>query len=200
MKQILLTGFEPFANETINPSWELVKTFNNEKFGEYWVISRKLPTVFYDSIDTLKQYINENNPDIIICFGQAEGSNTITLEKVAINYNDARIPDNKNQQPIDECILENGKVAYFSTLPLKKIKTNLELNQIPCSISLSAGAYVCNHVFYNLMNLTENTNILGGFIHIPYINEQVKDKQDVFSLDIQTLKNALTIILHTLSN
>lgn len=200
MKTILLTGFEPFDNELINPSWELVKTFHDINISDYHIIAKLIPTVFYDSSQLLKQYIKEYQPNIVICFGQAGGSDSIRLEKVAINLNDARIPDNKGNQPIDEAIIENAPLAYFSNLPLRKIYNELKKVNIPVSISLSAGSYVCNHLFYHLMHYIQNTDILGGFIHIPYLNTQVENKKSVFSMDLNTLKQALEIIVNVIIN
>lgn len=198
MEKILLTGFEPFDGETINPSWELVKTFDKKIIGNYEIIAREIPTVFYESSKLLINYIEEYSPKHVICFGQAGGSNSIRLERIAVNLNDARIPDNKGNQPIDEIINSNGPTAYFSTLPLRKIHDELMKEKIPVSLSLSAGSYVCNHIFYNLMHYIKGRNILGGFIHIPYINTQVENKPNVFSLDLNTLTKALTIILNVL--
>lgn len=199
MKKILLTGFEPFNGETINPSWELVKLFDKKTFSDYEIIAKQIPTVFYESAEILKQYLNEFKPEIVICFGQAGGSKTIRLERVAINLNDASIPDNKGNQPIDEIIIKDAPTAFFSTLPLREIYNNLKKENFPTSLSLSAGSYVCNHLFYNLMYNIMNTNIKGGFIHIPYLDTQVIEKPNTFSLTLSELSQALKIIIHTLT-
>lgn len=198
MKKILLTGFEPFAGEEINPSWEVVKVFNYKEINDYQIVTKQLPTVFYDAKDILVNYINDIKPVIVICFGQAGGSKTIRLERVAINLNDARIPDNKGNQPKDEIININGENAYFSSLPLRKLHDILNNENIPASISLSAGSYVCNHVFYHLMHIIKDSNTIGGFIHIPYLDIQVKNKKATFSLDFTTLNKAIEIILNTI--
>lgn len=199
MNCILLTGFEPFGGEIINPSWELVKIFDNQTINNHKIIAKEIPTVFYESAKLLKQYIDEFKPSIVICFGQAGGSKSIRLERVAINLNDASIPDNKGNKPIDELIIKDGPTAYFSTLPLREFYNDLIKENIPVSLSLSAGSYVCNHLFYHLMHYINNTNILGGFIHIPYLDIQVKDKLDIFSLTLDELKKALKIIINTLT-
>jgi len=195
MDKILLTGFEPFDGESVNPSWELVKTFDQKTIGNYQIISKQIPTVFYESAKVLTNYMKEFEPKIIICFGQAGGSKTIRLEKVAINLNDARITDNQGNQPIDETINETGSNAYFTKLPVRRILEALSNEEIPASISLSAGAYVCNHVFYHLLHQINNQDVIGGFIHIPYLDNQVIDKENIFSLNIETLQKALSIIL-----
>lgn len=197
MNKILLTGFEPFDRENINPSWELVKTFDQKIIGNYEIITKQIPTVFYESKEILKKYIKEYEPNIIICFGQAGGSKSIRLERIAVNLNDARIPDNKGNQPIDERIIKNAPNAYFTKLPVRNILEALNNEAIPTTLSLSAGAYVCNHLFYHLLHLIDGSKMIGGFIHIPYIDSQVLNKENNFSLNLQTLQKALNTILET---
>lgn len=196
MKIILLTGFEPFGGESINPSWELVKLFDNQVINDYRIISKELPTVFYESSALLLKYLKEYEPRIVLCFGQAGGSNSIRLERVAVNLNDARIPDNKGNQPLDELIDSNGPVAYFTKLPIRLIYDKLTDNNLPVSISLSAGSYVCNHVFYQLMQVIHDKDIIGGFIHIPYLN--IQSKPNHFNMSMDELQKALDIILKTI--
>lgn len=196
MKIILLTGFEPFGGESINPSWELVKLFDNQVINDYRIISKELPTVFYESSALLLKYLKEYEPRIVLCFGQAGGSNSIRLERVAVNLNDARIPDNKGNQPLDELIDSNGPVAYFTKLPIRLIYDKLTDNNLPVSISLSAGSYVCNHVFYQLMQVIHDKDIIGGFIHIPYLN--IQNKPNHFNMSMDELQKALDIILKTI--
>lgn len=196
MKTILLTGFEPFDGESINPSWELVKVFNDMIIDDYHIISKLLPTIFYESSEILLKYLKEYKPKIVLCFGQAGGSNSIRLERVALNLNDARIPDNRGNQPNDELVIPDGPVAYFAKLPLKLIYDKLKENNIPVSISLSAGSYVCNHVFYYLMHVIHNTEMIGGFIHIPYLDTQ--NKPNHFTMKLEELKIALESIIKTL--
>ncbi|NLG81361.1 MAG: pyroglutamyl-peptidase I [Bacilli bacterium] len=196
MKIILLTGFEPFGGESINPSWELVKLFDNQVINDYRIISKELPTVFYESSALLLKYLKEYEPRIVLCFGQAGGSNSIRLERVAVNVNDARIPDNKGNQPLDELIDSNGSVAYFTKLPIRLIYDKLTDNNLPVSISLSAGSYVCNHVFYQLMQVIHDKDIIGGFIHIPYLN--IQNKPNHFNMSMDELQKALDIILKSI--
>ncbi len=196
--KILLTGFEPFNGEEINPSWELVKTLNNKILSDFEIISEQIPTVFNKSAKVLKQYIDKYQPKIIICFGQAGGSQGVRLERVAINLDDASISDNDGNQPVDKTILENGPNAYFTKLPVRQISQELNNVSIPNFLSLSAGSYVCNHLFFHLMNEIKSTETIGGFIHIPFLDKQVVNKKNTFSLDLETLQKALNIILETI--
>lgn len=124
MKTVLLTGFDPFGGENINPAWEVAKGLHEKTIGEYKVISKQVPTVFHKSISVLKEYIEELAPEIIICIGQAGGRPDITIERVAINIDDARIADNEGNQPVDIPVVEEGAIAYWSTLPMKAIVKN----------------------------------------------------------------------------
>lgn len=142
------------------------------------MVGCEIPTVFHESISVLTSAIKKEEPDIVICIGQAGGRTQITPELVAINVNDARIPDNQNKQPIDEPIYEDGPVAYFSNLPVKNMVQQCIAAGIPAALSYSAGTFVCNHLFYGLMHYihTEASHIRGGFIHIPYVPQQVLHK------------------------
>ncbi|PFN98711.1 pyroglutamyl-peptidase I [Neobacillus bataviensis] len=175
MKKILVTGFEPFGGEPVNPALEAVKLLNGKEITEYEVVTREIPTVFGKAICSLKESIDEINPDMVICVGQAGGRSTITPERVAINVDDARITDNENNQPIDEEIVPGGPAAYFSKLPVKAMVKVMNENGIPASVSNTAGTFVCNHIFYGLMNYldTSDKDIRGGFIHIPFLPEQI---------------------------
>ncbi|CAM4281291.1 Pyrrolidone-carboxylate peptidase [Bacillus manliponensis] len=148
MKTVLVIGFDPFGGEKVNPAWEVAKRLNKKCIGEYTIFSKQLPTVFHKSIQVLQSYIEEIQPSIIICIGQAGGRAGITVERVAINIDDARIPDNEGNQPIDVPVVKGGPAAYFSTLPIKSIVKQLRENRIPASVSQTAGTFVCNHVFY----------------------------------------------------
>lgn len=152
MKTILVTGFDPFGGESINPAWESVKKLGEIESDRYKVEVRQIPTVFDQSIEYLYAAIEETKPDIVFCIGQAGGRGDISIERVAINVNDARIPDNAGNQPIDEPIVASGPVGYWSTLPIKAIVHHLIEQGVPASISQTAGTYVCNHLFYGLMH------------------------------------------------
>ena len=192
---ILITGFEPFGKDEINSSWESVKLLPNELKGNkiYKVL---IPVVF--NVDNLIENIKKYSPDIIILVGQAGGRNGITIERVAINLDDAIIPDNNNYQPVDNTIKLDGENAYFSTLPVKAIINNLKDNDIEARISYTAGTYVCNHVMYNsLYHInTNNLDIKAGFIHVPYLPTQTMDKPSMKIEDI--VKGLLSIIETTI--
>ncbi|MEH7304060.1 pyroglutamyl-peptidase I [Neobacillus drentensis] len=175
MKKILITGFDPFGGEPVNPALEAVKILHGKEIAGYEVVTREIPTVFGRAISRLKESIDELYPDMVICVGQAGGRSTITPERVAINVDDARIPDNENNQPIDAEIVPDGPTAYFSNLPVKAMVQKMTENGIPASVSNTAGTFVCNHTFYGLMNYidTSSKNIRGGFIHIPFLPEQI---------------------------
>ncbi|PEZ74716.1 pyroglutamyl-peptidase I [Bacillus sp. AFS017274] len=195
MKQkVLLTGFEPFGGERVNPSWEAVKQLHGEVIEDVTLVAEQIPTVFGKSVAVMEQLIQQHNPDIVICVGQAGGRLHITPERVAINMDDARIPDNQGNQPIDEPITDKGPVAYWSTIPIKRIVENMKESNIPASVSHTAGTFVCNHIFYGLMDYITRTSssIRGGFIHIPFIPEQTINKEAP-SLSLETIVKGIKI-------
>lgn len=193
MATILLTGFEPFGGEATNPALESVMKLDGRKVGNYTIVARRVPTVFDESIASLQEYMKDLNPSLVICVGQAGGRPDITLERVAINVNDARIADNKGQQPIDTPVIEDGPVGYWSTLPIKAIVKTMRDNGIPASVSQTAGTFVCNHIFYGLMQLLEKTgnSVRGGFIHIPYLPEQAAAHPGQPSMSLDTIVKGL---------
>ncbi|MGG0051887.1 pyroglutamyl-peptidase I [Bacillus atrophaeus] len=192
--KVLFTGFDPFGGETVNPAWEAVKQLNGEDADHAVIVSEQVPTVFKKSLKILRQAIHKHQPDIVICVGQAGGRMQITPERVAINLDDARIPDNEGNQPIDEPISENGPAAYWTGLPIKRIVERMKQNGVPAAVSHTAGTFVCNHLFYGLMDeINKNSpRIKGGFIHIPYIPEQTLNKQAP-SLSLEMIVKALRI-------
>ena len=173
MKKLLITGFEPFGGEKINPSWEAVKLLPDQ-IGEYTLTKLLIPVVFGESAKKVIEKANEINPDAILCIGQAGGRNAITPELVGINLRHATIPDNNGNQPQDEKIFSNGETAYFSTLPVRKIANAINEAGVSAQVSYSAGAYVCNDVIYTLLSHYKDTQTKVGFIHIPYCAEQNK--------------------------
>lgn len=190
--KLLITGFDPFGNEKINPAWEAVKLLPSKIEGVE-VIKLQIPTVFKESINKVLEGIKEYKPDVVLCVGQAGGRYDITVERVAINLDDARIKDNKGNQPIDEPIYPDGKNAYFASLPIKAMVEEMKKNNIPASISNTAGTFVCNHIMYGLLyNIEKSSQVKkGGFIHVPYILEQVLDKKDTPSMDLNTVVRGL---------
>lgn len=187
MQQILLTGFEPFAGEASNPSWDAIQQLDGWRpDAETIVRARKLPCVFGHSLQVLEAELSALQPVLVIAVGQAGGRTCFSLEKVAINYNDARIPDNSGQQPVATKTDDAGPAAYFSSLPLKHIVQKARQQGIPAEVSFSAGTFVCNHVFYGLMHQVVKTpKVRAGFIHIPYSPQQASRHQTAsMSLDL----------------
>ena len=145
--------------------------------------------------------LNKFNPDIILMFGQAGGRNTIRIERIAINIDDSLIPDNTGYQPIDQLINSNGPTGYLSTLPIRNIYNRLNEAGFPVSISNSAGTYVCNHLMFTVLDYISNhkDHQIAGFIHVPYIHEQVKDKPNMFSMDLNEITQAIKVIINLLT-
>ncbi|CNH42454.1 pyroglutamyl-peptidase I [Yersinia pekkanenii] len=174
MRSVLITGFEPFGGERVNPSWEVVNQLNDLMLGEVRVVARQLPCAFDQALPALNTAIDEVQPVLVLAIGQAGGRADISIERVAINIDDARIPDNLGKQPVDEPIVEGGPAAYFTHLPIKAMVQAIREAGIPASVSQTAGTYVCNHVMYGLLHRLNqlNSEVKGGFIHIPYLPEQ----------------------------
>lgn len=199
MKKILVTGFDPFGGEKINPALEVIKLLPKEINGNKIEVI-EIPTVYKKSIEKIEKAIKNFNPDFILSIGQAGGRTDISIERVAINIDDFRIKDNEGNQPIDEKIFSDGENAYFSTLPIKAIKKKILEKKIPVSISNTAGTFVCNHVFYGVRYLLEKkySEKKSGFIHIPYLPEQVIDKTDVPSMNLNDILLAITTAIEAI--
>jgi pyroglutamyl-peptidase len=196
MKTVLLTGFEPFGGETLNPSQEIARHWHGRVIGGHRVAGALLPCVFGAAITELKKQIRATKPVLVICVGQAGGRAEITPERVAINVDDARIPDNAGRQPVDRAIVRGGPAAYWSTLPIKAITAALRQHGIPASVSQTAGTFVCNHAFYGLMHaLRPKNGVRGGFIHVPFLPEQAKKGQP--SLPLETMVEAIGVAIAT---
>lgn len=180
IKTVLLTGFEPFNGATINPAWEAVRALEGWQGEGFQVEVRQLPCVFGDAIEDLTALIDELHPDVVIAVGQAGGRPDISVERVAINVDDASILDNGGQQPVDTAIAADGPAAYFSTLPIKAIVHALRARGLVAGVSQTAGTFVCNHVFYGLMHHASNQPqpIKAGFIHVPFLPEQAAARPD----------------------
>ena len=200
MKTILITGFDPFGGEPINPAWEAVKTMDGYTDGDYKVVTQMVPTIRSKSVDTVKAAAEECQPDFILCVGQAGGRPDITVERVAINCDDFRIPDNGGNQPEDEPVVADGPSAYFATLPIKNIVNALHQNGIPAKVSNTAGTFVCNHLMYGVCHYAaQKGNIKAGFMHIPYLPSQVVDKPNQPSMAVETVRATLETIVHVLA-
>ncbi|MGL4522278.1 MAG: pyroglutamyl-peptidase I [Bacilli bacterium] len=197
MRTVLLTGFDPFGGEKTNPAWESVKLLDGKTINGWRVVSRMIPTVFGRSAKALQVLMAEFQPELVICVGQAGGRPDITIERVAINVDDARIPDNDGSQPIDVAIAEDGPVAYWTTLPLKAMVQDLKASGIPASVSHTAGTFVCNHIFYSLMHsiATGQSSTRGGFIHIPYLPLQAANHPGAASMSLDVIVKGLEIAI-----
>ncbi len=199
-KIILLTGFEPFGGESINPSWEAVRALEGKTMSDGSVIAvARLPCTFVLSFDVLEQQIRMHKPRIVVCVGQAGGRAELSIERVAINVDDARIPDNAGAQPIDVQIRTDGPAAYFSTLPIKAIVAALNEKGIPAAVSQTAGTFVCNHVFYGLMQLVAQAPKIkrAGFVHIPFLPEQAIRHPNTPSMSLEVMVAGLLQIIES---
>ena len=194
---ILITGFEPFQQDLTNPSWEIAKALNGLHICHYHICTVCLPVVFGQAAQVLTQAIEAYKPDYVICLGVAANRNAISLERVAINLDDARITDNAGNQPIDQAIDPQGSPAFFSGLPIKTIFQKLQQNKIAVEVSNTAGTYVCNHVFYHLMSIIRQTHIKGGFIHVPALPEMVQSNGTAQGMDLNTQIQAIRLIIET---
>ena len=193
--KIIVTGFDPFGGEKINPSIECVKALPEIEGVELFRI--ELPTVFKESAIRLNEVINNVKPDVVLSVGQAGGRSGITMERIAINVDDARIPDNSSQQPINEVIQRDGEAAYFTTLPIKRIVQAIREGGILAEVSNTAGTFVCNHIMYQALFAATKADkpFKSGFMHIPFIPEQTTDKP---SLPLEESTKALQIAIETI--
>lgn len=194
--KILVTGFDPFGGEAINPAIEAVKKLPDEVDGAQ-IIKVEIPTVFHKSAEVLSEAVKTHQPDVILAIGQAGGRSDLTPERVAINVDDARIPDNEGNQPIDVAIQEDGEPAYFSTLPIKAMVQAIRDAGLPASVSNTAGTFVCNHIMYQILYLINQgyPDIKGGFMHIPYMMEQVVDKPDTPAMSLSDISRGIEAAL-----
>ena len=171
MKKLLITGFDPFGGQSINPSWEAVKRLP-EEIGEFSLYKLQIPTVFDLAARCVLEKAEAVCPDVIISVGQAGSRSAVTPERVAINIRDARIPDNQGNQPLDAPVVPDGPAAYFSTLPVKAMVENINQTGLPGAISNTAGTFVCNDVLYTLLHHFQGSDVRCGFIHVPWLPEQ----------------------------
>jgi pyroglutamyl-peptidase len=193
MTAILLTGFEPFGTATSNPSGEIVKQISGDN-----IVTAILPVAYAQSAEQLLSLIEEHNPDVVICLGQAEGRTHITPEKVAINLDDARLADNEGVLRSDVKILEDGPAAYFSTLPVKDMVEAMKAQGIPAVVSLSAGAFLCNHVFYVAQNKFAGTKVRSGFVHVPLMDSQGPEFPGLPTMPLDQMVTAVRAMLEVL--
>ena len=198
--KILITGFDPFGGEPINPALEAVKKLPDQ-VGNAEVIKLEIPTVFNKSLEKIEEAIKLHKPDVVVSIGQAGGRFGITPERVAINIDDARIEDNEGKQPVDTKVFEDGENAYFTNLPVKAMVAEMVKEGIPASLSNTAGTFVCNHVMYGVLYMIAKRypNMKGGFIHVPYIPQQVVTKPNMPSMSVEDIAKGLEICLRTIS-
>jgi pyroglutamyl-peptidase len=172
MARILVTGFEPFGGQSLNPSWEVARALHGLKLQGAQVTAVQLPCVFAQALPVLQEALVTHRPDIVLALGQAEGRCDFSVERVAINVMDARIADNAGAQPIDVPVIAGGPAAYFSTLPIKSLVAGLRAAGFPASVSQTAGTFVCNQVFYALQHTLAGQGVRSGFVHLPLLPEQ----------------------------
>ena len=197
MLRVLITGFEPFNKGKLNPSEQLVLRLDKHDVDGAEIITKVLPVVFSEAAEELLQLIDEHQPDVVICFGQAEGRKNISVERFAVNLDDAAIADNSGAIRVNQKINPAGPTAFESTLPIGEIVNNLKQNNIPAAQSLSAGAFVCNHIFYELQNALVGKDVVSGFVHVPLMNEQQEDFPGQFTMDIHDMVRAAKAIVAT---
>jgi pyroglutamyl-peptidase len=192
MKCVLVTGFEPFGGDARNPSQDIARALDGRTIAERRVVGAVLPCVFGASRHELVRLLRAHEPGVVICLGLANGRAQVTPERVALNVDDARIPDNAGHQPVDTPVVRSGPAAYWSRLPIKAIVAALCARQIPAAVSQTAGTFVCNHVFYGLMHaLRWQRAARGGFIHVPSLPEQAKPGEP--SLPLATMIDAIAL-------
>ena len=201
--KILLTGFEPFGGERINPAKEAVKLVKDEIKGAQ-IVKCYVPVVFGKAIETVHEAMKKENPDAVLLIGQAGGRYEITPERVAINCDDGRIPDNEGNQPVDQPVKADGPAAYFSTLPIKKMVEYMKAANVPAAVSNTAGTYVCNHLMYGVLYYLDKEfpDTIGGLMHVPFLHEQVMNKKETASLSkddvVKGIEASLEAIIDTL--
>ena len=193
MTKVLLTGFEPFGTATSNPSGEIVKQISGDN-----IVTAILPVAYAQSGERLLQLIAEHNPDVVICLGQAEGRTQITPEKVAINLDDARLVDNEGVLRNDMKIIDAGPDGYFSTLPVNEIVEAIKDRGVSAAVSLSAGAFLCNHVFYIAQNKFAGTKVRSGFVHVPLMDEQAGEFPGLPTMPLDQMVTAVRAMLEVL--
>lgn len=190
--KILVAAFDPFGGATINPALEAVKKMKDTIHGAP-VVKVEIPTVFHQSLEVLTKAVEREAPEVIIVVGQAGGRQEISVERVAINIDDARIPDNAGNQPVDQKIIPGGPEAYFSNLPIKRMTDGIRRSGVEAAVSNTAGTFVCNHIFYGLMHYIESRGLSarGGFIHVPLIPEQLRDRDELPAMELSDITRAL---------
>jgi pyroglutamyl-peptidase len=191
-RNVLITGFDPFGGESVNPGWEAVQRLPDAIEGAK-VVTLEVPTVFDESLRVLETALADVKPDLAIGVGQAGGRTGFAVERVAINVNDARIDDNAGNRPADTLVVAGGPAAYFATLPIKRMVAAIHKAGLPASVSNSAGTFVCNHLMYGILHVLarDHPGARGGFIHVPYLPAQVVDKRGKPSMALDDVVRGL---------
>jgi len=194
--KILVTGFEPFGGEKINPSYQAVKLLP-EKIAGAEIIKLEIPTAFGRCRAAVETGILIHRPEAVLCVGQAGGRSCVTVERLAINLADARIPDNDGARPVDQPVQPNGPAAYFATVPVKAMVKNVREHSLPCQLSYTAGTYVCNWLMYSVLHMAAQRfpNLRAGFLHVPYLPEQTVDRPGVPSAALETIAKSLKLAI-----
>lgn len=199
--RVLVAGFEPFENDAVNPAWEIARALDGWACEGAVVRAVQLPCVFGRAIDALDAALTGPPLQLVLCVGAAGGRTEISMERAALNIDDARIPDNAGQQPIDLPVVKDGPAAYFSTLPIKAMVRDMRAAGLPAAVSNSAGTFVCNHIFYALMHRLATRPALahtrGGFVHVPYLPEQAASKPGVASMALAAQVEAFRVAIRT---
>jgi pyroglutamyl-peptidase len=198
-KKVLVTGFEPFAGESDNPSREIARALHGKRIAGRLIVGAVLPTEFARSLPVLDTLLKKHKPELVLAVGQAGGRAEISLERVAINLIDARIADNAGEQPVDKPVVRNAPDAYFSTLPLKAMLRRLQDANIPAALSQTAGTFVCNQVFFGLAHRLAKRakHTRGGFVHVPYLPQQAARNGDAPSMELATMIEAIRLCIET---
>jgi pyroglutamyl-peptidase len=191
--KVLLTGFEPFDGERLNPSWEAVRRLDGARIARHRVVVARLPTEFERGVAALNRALDRHRPACVLCVGLAGGRAALSLERVALNVIDARIPDNAGRRPIDEPVIAGAAAAHFARLPLKSMLAALRRAGIPAEVSNSAGTFVCNAVYFALLERLAGTRTRGGFIHVPYLPAQVVERPGTPSLTLEEQVRGLRV-------
>lgn len=192
---VLLTGFEPFGGETVNPSWLVAQALHGRRIAGARVHARQLPCVFGDAIALLQDALATLEPTLVLALGQAAGRAELSVERVAINVDDTRVPDNAGRQPVDTPIDPAGPAAYFSRLPIKAMVATLQAAGLAASVSQTAGTYVCNHVFYALQHLLAGTSVRSGFMHVPLLPEQALARPGLPAMPLADMVRGTRLVL-----
>ena len=195
MKKLLITGFDPFGGESVNPSWEAVRQLP-DRIGQYELTKMQIPTVFGKAFEEVLAAAEALQPDAVISVGQAGGRDSVTPEVVAINLREAGISDNAGNQPVNVPVVPGGPAAYFATIPVRDMVRAVKDAGIPCKLSYTAGAFVCNDVLYSMLHHCRETTTQVGFIHVPYLPRQAKE--NVPSMEEETIIKALTIAIEAM--